>query len=602
MKLLHVDPDQAFVRGWQNELLRNGAILCELEIAENVTEAEKLLSRSAYDAVLIDPLSAHDDSFSALVNLHAAVPTTPLIVLTDKSDDHRAVEAVASGASDFLVKNQCQPEWLMRRVRYAIERAKCNMRQSSVRQPQLRSHRPNMVASVFGSSVPKISLPAHGLMSDERQPRRQPAGVGGDGHVFRLLHVEDDPAFQRLVAKLLESAGVLKFRIDRAESLRQATDRIHEDVFDLVLLDLSLPDSSGLDTLSTLLEMPEMPPIVVLTGRDDDATAIHGMRLGAEDYLTKTETNLRYCPRASQLAVTRRRRITLEELPGTGSDEAPAVEVRRSDATYHERREHSRYLLTKPIFAIPLLPDRAPAEAYCADGFTIDVSRGGLQFEVVGIQRLPTKQVLVGIEAQDGVLHFATLDVRRVEATEMGLRIGAEFATAERDLIQPENIEPQFNARTCRFELGLPDVTIGKWVEFGIFRPALIDRLLVCPQCRAVPTFRNGCRICGSVRLHSRPLIHHFACAHVGYVTDFEHDDSVVCPKCRTRNLIVGADYEHLQGPYRCLDCDWSDTELELVGQCLKCAFRFPMNQALEEDLVGYHVHRLDTLALIHGH
>ncbi|MBI2478880.1 MAG: hypothetical protein HYV60_09670 [Planctomycetia bacterium] len=229
------------------------------------------------------------------------------------------------------------------------------------------------------------------------------------------------------------------------------------------------------------------------------------------------------------------------------------------------------------------------------------MSLGGMQFEIAGIDRLPTKQILVGIEAYDSVLHFASVEARRVESTDIGLRIGAAFTQGDRDLIRRENIEPTFNPHTCRFGMDLSLDVIAKWIEFGILRATLMDRVLICPQCQAVPTFRNGCRICGSVRLHSRPLIHHFACAHIGYVSDFEQDGAVVCPKCRTRNLIVGADYEHLSGPYRCLDCDWSDTDLELVGNCLKCEFRFPMNQALEEDLIGYHVHRLDALALING-
>ena len=233
--------------------------------------------------------------------------------------------------------------------------------------------------------------------------------------------------------------------------------------------------------------------------------------------------------------------------------------------------------------------------------FSVDVSKGGMQFELAGIKRLPTKRILVGIEARDGVLHFASVEARRVDRTDSGLRVGAAFTPGDRDLIRRENIEPTFDAATCRYGMELPLEVIAQWVEFGILRATLMDRVLICPQCQAVPTFRNGCRICGSVRLHSRPLIHHFACAHIGYVSDFEQEGVVICPKCRTRNLIVGADYEHLSGPYRCLDCDWSDTDLELVGSCLKCEFRFPMNQALEEDLIGYHVHRLDTLALING-
>ncbi|MCA9120623.1 MAG: response regulator [Planctomycetaceae bacterium] len=603
MKLLHVDRDQNFVHGFQNDLLRSGAVLCDFESAEHLGDAYASLERERYDAVLIDPASLSIDITKEMSELREVAPQTPFLVLTSSNDNYRAIEAVASGASDYLIKEQSQPEWLMRRVRYTIERSKRHAKRHAHSRPHIARRWRATVASVLGESVADARhradmLPAHRHDSPVELPSNRSTA---DGLTFRILHIEDDVSYQRLAAKMLETSKVLKFRLDQVTEFDAALRMLRSDTYDLVMLDLSLPGRSGLETLSELLEAVPDIPVVVLTGRDDDATAIQGMRLGAEDFLTKTETNLRFCPRAAQLAITRRRRITLEELPHESELDADPANDASAVQGRSERRQHSRYLLTRPIFAIPVMPDGSPAEAYSADGFSVDMSLGGIQFEIAGIDRLPTKQILVGVEAHDSVLHFASVETRRVELTENGLRIGAAFTQADRDLIRRENIEPTFNPRTCRFGMDLPLEVIAKWIEFGILRATLMDRVLICPQCQAVPTFRNGCRICGSVRLHSRPLIHHFACAHIGYVSDFEKDGAVICPKCRTRNLIVGADYEHLSGPYRCLDCDWSDTDLELVGNCLKCEFRFPMNQALEEDLIGYHVHRLDALALING-
>lgn len=80
---------------------------------------------------------------------------------------------------------------------------------------------------------------------------------------------------------------------------------------------------------------------------------------------------------------------------------------------------------------------------------------------------------------------------------------------------------------------------------------------------------------------------------------DFEVIGGVTCPKCRRRNLIVGADYEYQAGPARCADCHWSGTELEHIGECLRCHYRFPGQQANTLDITGYHVNRLDPLAFI---
>jgi len=275
---------------------------------------------------------------------------------------------------------------------------------------------------------------------------------------------------------------------------------------------------------------------------------------------------------------------------------------RRGDASYTpppERREEPRYLLTKPIFAIPIRPDGSPDETCCAEGLSIDLSGGGIQCDVVGTEQMPSPHLLVGVEAADTVLHFATMEIRHAEKGSRAMRIGARFVSGNADLIRPENLLPTFQPRTCRFELGLSPSAIAAWVELGIFRERLVDRILVCPQCRALPTFRYGCRACGSVRLEDQPLMHHFACAYVGYVREFERDGQLVCPKCLARNLVVGADYEHLHGPTRCLDCDWPEGELELLGKCVQCNFQFPLPQALRENLIGYDVHRLDPLALL---
>lgn len=603
MRLLQIDDNLTYMQDMQNELLRSGAVLCDLDSTPSLEEARQKLSDAAYDAILVDPATLDADPFEACASLHQAAPHTPIVVLTALNDDLKAAEAVASGASDYLVKEQSQPAWLMRRVRYAIERAKHAAMRHGIASPHVRSQWRETVETVLSDSVAETgkrpvarrrtgASPATTIDPNEWQPI-------SDHRAFSVLHVEDDPAFLRLVAKLFENTGAFRITLDSTDNLSTAIEQLEASEYDLVLLDLSLPDSLGLDTLSKLLPHASEIPIVVMTGRDDDAMAIQAMRAGAEDFLVKTEPNLRYCPRAAQLAITRRRRITLEELSQErdveGRDELPEFYGRA------ERRQHPRYLLTRPIFAIPVLPDGSPADAYSADGFSIDVSAGGLQFEIMGLDRVPSKHVIVGIEAIDTVLHFATVEAKRVDTTEHGVRIGGEFATPDHDLLRRENLEPSFNPHAGRFHTALPIDTISKWVEFGIFRATLMDRVLICPQCQALPTFRNGCRICGSVRLHSRPLIHHFACAHVGYVSDFEQEGSIICPKCRTRNLIVGADYEHLNGPYRCLDCDWSDTDLEMVGECLMCSFRFPIHEALEEDLIGYHVNRLDPLALLAG-
>ncbi len=125
----------------------------------------------------------------------------------------------------------------------------------------------------------------------------------------------------------------------------------------------------------------------------------------------------------------------------------------------------------------------------------------------------------------------------------------------------------------------------------GALSERLLDRVWVCPQCRALPSFRPACPCCGSAGVERDQMLHHFACAFVGPTSDFQvSDEGLACPKCCAQRLMVGTDCEFLDGPWRCTDCDWNTNELEIVGHCLKCGFRFPAHQAAIEDLMGQHV------------
>ena len=87
---------------------------------------------------------------------------------------------------------------------------------------------------------------------------------------LRILLVEDDDAYSGLVAAQLSTAG---FSVDvtRVRSLAEASRRLREQSVDVILLDLNLPDGTGLQSLARMQELAPEIPIVVLTGRDNDA-------------------------------------------------------------------------------------------------------------------------------------------------------------------------------------------------------------------------------------------------------------------------------------------------------------------------------------------
>ena len=123
---------------------------------------------------------------------------------------------------------------------------------------------------------------------------------------IRTLLIEDNPGDVRLIQEMLSEAnpGACQITVfDRLESARPALER---DGYDVVLLDLTLPDSTGLATLSRLEPTVATAAVIVLTGLNDEAAAIEALREGAQDYLVKDRMNPEVLWRSMRYAVERK--------------------------------------------------------------------------------------------------------------------------------------------------------------------------------------------------------------------------------------------------------------------------------------------------------
>lgn len=101
---------------------------------------------------------------------------------------------------------------------------------------------------------------------------------------MRILLLEDDPGLGRGVSEYLTMAG---HAVAWAQSLADAEDQLPEFHPDLMLLDLRLPDGSGLDFLKTLRDQGDRRPAIILTARDQVRDRVAGLNAGADDYLVK---------------------------------------------------------------------------------------------------------------------------------------------------------------------------------------------------------------------------------------------------------------------------------------------------------------------------
>ena len=124
---------------------------------------------------------------------------------------------------------------------------------------------------------------------------------------IKILLVEDNPGDARLIKDILSEAAAGQFDLACTERLDLALNWVDEEEFDIVLLDLSLPDSSGLDTFEKVhARVPEVP-IVVLTGLDVENFATEAVQQGAQDYLIKGQVDTRTLVRCIRYAVERQR-------------------------------------------------------------------------------------------------------------------------------------------------------------------------------------------------------------------------------------------------------------------------------------------------------
>jgi DNA-binding response OmpR family regulator len=123
---------------------------------------------------------------------------------------------------------------------------------------------------------------------------------------LRLLLVEDNPKDARLLDLALGETDGISYRLEVAPNLAEGVRRLLAGGIHLVLLDLGLPDSQGLDTLVRLVQAVADVPIVVLTGLDDEEMEQAARRRGAAGYLVKGRVTSQALVHVMQDAVAKR--------------------------------------------------------------------------------------------------------------------------------------------------------------------------------------------------------------------------------------------------------------------------------------------------------
>jgi Flp pilus assembly CpaE family ATPase len=131
--------------------------------------------------------------------------------------------------------------------------------------------------------------------------------------LINVLLIEDNPGDTRLIRELLKEAKGVPTGLLCADRLSTGLELLSKGGVDVVLLDLSLPDSKGFETFSKVHTRAKELPVIILTGFDDEELAMKAVRDGAQDYMAKGSVNSQSLMRSVRFAVERNRNIAASD-------------------------------------------------------------------------------------------------------------------------------------------------------------------------------------------------------------------------------------------------------------------------------------------------
>ncbi len=195
---------------------------------------------------------------------------------------------------------------------------------------------PERVDRALDWVVPRLSPRAHGFVGDPAPPgmfAEQGGTLPGKYENMRVLVVDDDAEFRKLLTIALEKNGVEWEAAESAEAGLEVLQGTEEGDFDVVLLDVQMPGATGWELLYEVRRAGNEVPVVFVTSVDTPEERIKGLKLGADDYVTKPVLFDELVARIE--AVVRRRRSLAPMRYGDLSIDLARRRVQRNDNTVH---------------------------------------------------------------------------------------------------------------------------------------------------------------------------------------------------------------------------------------------------------------------------
>jgi signal transduction histidine kinase len=275
----------------------------------------------------------------------------------------------------------------------------------------------------------------------------------------RVLIVEDDRAYARLLREVLLEVRDGSYEISAAETLEEAGAQLRAHAFDVILLDLGLPDADETEVLKHVASAAPHAPIVVLSSHDELDVALESMRLGAQEYLVKGQAEHVLLPRAMRYAIERKRLQDAAAAARLEAEQANAVKDDFLAMLGHELRNPLAPIVT----GLALIEQRKCPE---------------IERELVIVQR----QVQQVVRLVDDLLDVARIVRGKVELRTEHIDLADVVAMAI------ETVTPLLSARSHAVELDVPEGAL--WVEADPARLAQVIANLLTNAAKYTPA--NG--------------------------------------------------------------------------------------------------------------
>lgn len=250
-----------------------------------------------------------------------------------------------------------------------------------------------------------------------------------DHQCIRVLLLEDNPTDAMLLRETFSDTPGVEFAVTHVERLAEGLDKLGTHSFDAILVDLSLPDSQGVETFLALQRRARGVPILVLTALDDDSTGLAAMREGAQDFLVKRTPHSPLLNRSIRFAIERVRAQQATEQ--SRSLEANERELRSMD----EWAAVSNTAITARLYASGSLREGAPEQFDRAVAEYADLLVCFLRERVFKVEKRST-EALRALGDHLGFLRARPRDVVEIHTAAMKRRLEHEPIAKAQALIE----------------------------------------------------------------------------------------------------------------------------------------------------------------------